>query len=188
MAVLPPLEDEFRPRRRIYRRIRTAVTMLALTALVSWSAWYAWSVVTEPAAEPDAEDQEAVAAAPVCAVPEPTEGPEPEDVSINVYNATSENGLASSTARELREIGFVILDVANDPERRAVSEVAEIRAHSDDDPAVQLVMSYFPGSVFQGDEREEDTVDVVLGNTFHEVGQQPDEPDPESTVEPLPWC
>lgn len=186
MAVLPPLQDEYRPRRRIYRRIRTAVTLLALTALVSYSAWYAWSVVTEPAAV--LEEGEEPAGGPICAIPEPTEGPEPEDVSVNVYNATSINGLASSTARELREIGFVILDVANDPDRRTISEVAEVRASSQDDPAVVLVMSQFPGSVFRGDERTDETIDIVLGNSFTEVGPQPEEPDPESTVEPFPWC
>lgn len=185
MAVHPPLEDDVRHRRQ-YRRIRTAITLVILTGIVVWAAWYAWHVVTEPAATDD--DSEPVVQTPVCAVTVPTEAPPPEEISINVYNGTSRNGLASQVAREMREQGYVILDVANDPLSRSITGVAEVRAANAENLAVQLIMSQFPGATFVPDEREDEVIDLVLGERFEAIGPQDPEPDPESTVEPLPAC
>jgi hypothetical protein len=185
MAVHPPLEDDVRHRRR-YRRIRAAITLVILTGLVVWAAWYAWQVVTEPAATED--DSEPVVQTPVCAVAVPTEAPPPEEISINIYNGTSRNGLASQVAREMREQGYVILDVANDPLSRSITGVAEVRAANAENLAVQLIMSQFPGATFVPDEREDEVIDLVLGEQFEAIGPQDPEPDPESTVEPLPAC
>lgn len=185
MAVHPPIEDDFRQRRRS-RRIRTVITLVVLTGLVVWAAWYAWNLVTEPAATED--DTEPVVQTPVCAVAVPTEAPPPEEIEINVYNGTSENGLASQVAREMREQGYVILDVANDPLDRSVTGVAEVRAADAEDLAVQLIMSQFPGARYVPAEREDEVIDVVLGEQFEAIGPQDPEPDPESTVEPLPAC
>jgi hypothetical protein len=182
MAVHPPLEDDVRHR----RRIRTAITLVILTGLVLWAAWYAWDVVTEPAATEDGS--EPVVQTPVCAVAVPTDAPPPEEISINVYNGTSRNGLASQVAREMREQGYVILDVANDPLSRSITGVAEVRAANDENLAVQLIMSQFPGATFVSDEREDEVIDLVLGEQFAAIGPQDPEPDPESTVEPLPPC
>ncbi len=185
MAIHPPIDDDV-GHRRAYRRIRTAVTLLLLVGLVVGAGWYAWKVVTEPTAA--GEEQEPVAQAPACAVAVPTDAPPPEEISINVYNGTDRNGLASQVAREMRELGYVILDVANDPLSRSVTGVAEVRAANADDLAVQLIMSQFPGAVFVPDERKDDVIDVVLGEQFVAIGPQDPEPDPESTIEPLPAC
>lgn len=175
----PPVNHDVLPNRRRRRHLRTAITLLILAGFVTGSAWYAWSIVTEPAAE---QDDEVVVSTPQCAMPVPTDGPPPEEVNLNVYNGTSINGLASEAARQLRERGFVILDVANDPQRRSVTGVAEIRAASES-PEVTLVMSQFPGAAFLQDKRIDDSIDVVVGESFHEVGPQ-EEPDPDSTETP----
>lgn len=185
MAVHPPLEDDVRNRRR-YRRIRTAITLAILIGLVVLAAWYAWRAVTEPAATGD--DTEPITRTPVCAVAVPTDAPPPEEISVNVYNGTDRNGLASQVAREMREQGYVILDVANDPLNRSVTGVAEIRAANAEDLAVLLIMSQFPGATFVPDERSDAVIDVVLGQQFAAIGPQDPEPDPESSVEPLPAC
>ena len=185
MAVHPPLEDDVR-HRRMYRRIRTAVTLVLLIGVVVWAAWYAWRVVTEPTATGN-EDGPATQT-PVCAVAVPTEAPPPEEISVNVYNGTSRNGLASQVAREMREQGYVILDVANDPLNRSVTGVAEVRAADPRNLAVVLILSQFPGAAFVQDQRSDEVIDVVLGEQFEAIGPQAAEPDPESTVEPLPPC
>lgn len=186
MAV-PPLEDDV-GHRRIWRRMRTAVTLLVLIGLVVWAAWYAWQVVTEPAAT--ADENEPATSTAACAVAVPTDAPPPEEITVNIYNGTSRNGLASQVAREMREQGYVILDVANDPLNRSITGVAEIRAANSDDVTVQWIMSQFPGAVFVADERTDEAIDVVLGEQFETIGPQDPEPDPEatSTVEPLPIC
>jgi hypothetical protein len=66
--------------------------------------------------------------------------------------------------------------------------VAEVRAANAENLAVQLIMSQFPGATFVPDEREDEVIDLVLGEQFEAIGPQNPEPDPESTVEPLPAC
>jgi hypothetical protein len=185
MAVRPPLERDHEPRGRDFRPLRTAITMLLLLGLVAGAAWYGWQNVTEPAG--GEEEDQVVTTTPVCAMAEPEDPPPPEEISINVYNGTNRSGLANQVAREMREQGFVILDVANDPAGRSITGVAEIRAVTDD-VAVQYIMSQFPGSVFLPDERQDEAIDVVLGEAFEEIGPQDEEPDPDSTVAPLPFC
>jgi hypothetical protein len=90
----------------------------------------------------------------------------PEDVTVNVYNATVRQGLANNTAAELRTRGFDISKVENDPLEKTILGVAEVRAASADMPEVQLVMQHVPGAVFVADARTDKTVDVVLGETF----------------------
>jgi LytR cell envelope-related transcriptional attenuator len=183
MVVRPPLPRDLEPRGRRFRRLRTAITMLALVGLVAGATWYAWQTVTEPTEIAD----EPVVTTPVCAVPVPEDPPPPEEINVNVYNGTNRSGLANQVAREMREIGFVTLDVANDPLGRSVTGVAEIRAATQDEN-VTYIMSQFPGSVFLADERKDETIDVVLGQVFESVGPQGDEPDPESTNPPIPPC
>lgn len=183
MVVRPPLPHDLEPRPRRFRRLRTAVTMLVLLGLVAGATWYAWQTITEPT---DTDD-EPVVTTPACAVPVPEDPPPADEISVNVYNGTDRSGLANQVAREMREIGFVTLDVANDPLRRSVTGVAEIRAAAQDEN-VTYVMSQFPGSVFLADERQDDTIDVVLGQAFEAVGPQAEEPDPDSTIPPIPPC
>lgn len=164
----PPVNHDVTPSRRGRRRLRTALTLLILAGLVAGAAWYSWDLVTEPTAD---TDDEIVVSTPECAMPVPTDAPPPEEINLNIYNGTSINGLASQVARTLREQGYVILDVANDPRRRSVTGVAEIRAASQR-TEVELVMSQFPGAVFLQDQRQDDSIDVVVGQSFQQVGPQ----------------
>jgi hypothetical protein len=187
MAVRPQLEHEPPPRRRDLRPLRTAITMMFLLGLVVGAAYYSWQIVTEPTGVEEEDDVVAVTT-PACAMPVPEDPPPPEEISVHVYNGTNRSGLANQVARELREQGFIILDVANDPAGRSVTAVAEIRAESMEDDAVRLIMANFPGSVFLAEERDDDTIDVVVGEAYVEIGPQDEEPDPDATVEPLPPC
>jgi hypothetical protein len=186
----PELPDfELEPQRRDHRHLRTAITLVVLTALVVGAGIYAWSLVTESTGDED--EIGPLIAAPTCAVVAPTDPPPPEEIGLNVYNATSRSGLAQSVAAEMRERGFAILDVANDPTTRTVIHVAEIRATAEDNPGVDLLLSQFPGAVFYPDERTEPSIDLVLGEAFDGVPPAPEagEPaEPEGTATPLPPC
>jgi hypothetical protein len=180
---------ELPPQRRDYRHVRTAVTLLVLTVFVVGAGIIAWNMVTESTA--DDTDVSPIIAAPTCAVVAPTDAPPPEEIGLNVYNATGRSGLAQNVAGEMRERGFAILDVANDPTTRTVVHVAEIRATDEDQPGVELLLSHFPGAVFYGDERTEPSIDLVLGEAFDGVAPEPEagEPaEPEGTATPLPAC
>ena len=98
---LPP--DRWSPSRRPpdHRHTRTAVTLLALAGFVLLAGWIAWSSLTEPS---DADEVDS--AAPTCLPAPTTTPPAPADIRLNVYNSTDRNGLASSTARAMRERAF----------------------------------------------------------------------------------
>jgi LytR cell envelope-related transcriptional attenuator len=161
MAVSRDLDTETRRRPADRRHLRTAITMLVLAAFVAFSGWYAWNTITEP--RPSGAD---ATTAPTCIPAVPTDAPAPADIRLNVYNATDRNGLASSTAREMRERGFAILDVANDPLGKSVTGTAEVRAGADSEAAAGVVVAQVSGAVFVADNRTDGTVDLVVGEAF----------------------
>jgi hypothetical protein len=106
---------------------------------------------------------------------------------VNVYNATTRSGLASSTAGELRERGFVILDVANDPLARQIDGTAEVRANPAQQAAANVVLAQLPDAVFVPDQRAEPTIDLVLGDAFQSLAVPlPPEPEPAAEGEAAP--
>jgi hypothetical protein len=189
MVAPPPPGPEDLPRRN-YRHMRTTITLLILTGFVVWAGLRAWSEVEFPVTDEDNPLAE-VLPDPTCAAVAPTNAPTPAEIGLNVYNATEQSGLAQRVAGVMRERGFAILDVANDPTTRTVVHVAEIRASSLEHPGVGLVMAHFPGSVFFADERPDESVDLVLGPEFEGVAPAPAPgavATPEGTATPLPPC
>ena len=150
-------------RRHRWKRIRTSVTLLVLVGVVVGAAWYSWQSVTEN------DDPTVLSTNPACAPGAPTAAPAPADIQLNVYNATNRQGLASTVARELRDRGFVILDIDNDPLDKTITGTAEIRANASQQAAASLVASLVPGSAFIGDERSEAVIDLVLGDAFDKL-------------------
>jgi hypothetical protein len=186
MAV--PRDLDVRTRRPAHRRhLRTAITMLALTAFVTFAGWIAWNTITEPGTA----STDDVVAAPTCIPALPADAPAPADIRLNVYNATDRNGLASSAAREMRQRGFAILDVANDPVGKTVTVSAEVRAGADSQAAAGVVVAQVPGAVFVADSRTDGTVDLVVGEAFEAlapVGATPAPAPSSGTVPALPPC
>lgn len=184
---LPP-DRRPAPRRPAgHRHTRTAVTLLALAGFVLLAGWIAWSSLTEPS---DADEVDS--AAPTCLPAPTTTPPAPVDIRLNVYNSTDRNGLASSTAGAMRERGFAILDIANDPLGREITGTAEVRAGVDNQGAASVVMAQVAGAVFVPDDRTDDTVDLVVGVAFEALappGAAPVPlPNPTGTADPLPPC
>jgi len=162
------------------RHIRTAVTLLVLLGFVSFAALHGWRAISGDAADEEAATQQCLPAAPA-------DGPPPGEVQVNVYNATTRSGLASTTAGQLRERGFVILDVANDPLARQIDGTAEVRANPAQQAAANVVLAQLPGAVFVPDQRAEPTIDLVLGDGFESLAVPlPPEPDPASEAETPP--
>jgi hypothetical protein len=169
------------------RHVRTAITLLVLGAFVLLAGWIAWSSLTGPS---DAGEVDSAAA--TC-VPAPTSTPPaPADIRVNVYNSTDRNGLASSTAGAMRERGFAILDIANDPLGREITGTAEVRAGVENQGAASVVLAQVAGAVFVPDDRTDDTVDLVVGVAFEALappGATPVPlPDPTADANPLPPC
>lgn len=175
------LTEEEAARRHLWRRIRTSVTLLVLIGVVIGAAWYSWrnvvseddSAATSPTGQP-------------CAPSTPTAAPAPAEVQVNVYNSTDRNGLASAIARQVRERGFVVVDVDNDPLDREVAGTAEVRSGPTTQAAAELVATLVTGAVYVPDQRTEATIDLVLGDAFEALAD-PAAP-PATPAVDLPPC
>ncbi len=90
------------------------------------------------------------------------------DTSVNVYNASSRNGLALTVARELQKRGFrVPTSPSNDPAKTKVTTMAVIRHGANGELAARAVAAVVAGPVtLVADERPGSDVDLVLGQSF----------------------
>jgi hypothetical protein len=148
------------------KRRRAAITLtvvgLMLVGTFAYAAAYFEGWVGTRAAKP--------VAAPVC--PPVTHAAarapalQPTAVTINVYNATNRKGLATAVAKSLRAQGFKVGKVANDPMRRQIAGVGEVRHGTAGTTRATLAATRLAGASLVADERSDDTVDLVLGSTF----------------------
>lgn len=96
---------------------------------------------------------------------------EPKDVKINVFNATDEAGLASSVADDFRNRKFQVKKEGNDPQKKAIDQVAVLRYGPKGVGSAHLLRAYFLNNADQEFDikREDDIVDVVLGASFQQL-------------------
>lgn len=129
-------------------------------------------------------------ALPSCPVPSATVQA-PGDTSVNVFNASTRNGLALSVARELQKRGFLVPRTpANDPQKTKVTTMAVIRHGATGRLAAQTVATVVAGEVtYVEDERPGSDVDLVLGAKFKlaPVATPSAEPSP-GAPGPTPTC
>lgn len=144
--------------------------MVVLLGLLVGAAWFGYGTVTgdfEP--EP----------VRVCNTPGPGGKQQiaVEDVTVNVYNAGDEFGLAGRVAADLRERGFQTGEVANDPEEAEVATL-ELRARAANAPEVLVLRHHLGGKMdkvkVKEDDRNSYAVDLVLGEKFDALGKAPE--------------
>lgn len=146
------------------RQRRTAIT-LVLTLLLLFSAfWWAWSYIrngdeTTPTVQPTGNTCEGAA--------------DPRDVTVNVYNATQISGLAGRIANELKDRGFTVGTVSNDPLRETVEAPAALRYGDAGRPYAAVLKTIVNEPGLHPDTRTDTAVDFVLGNGFTELNPVP---------------
>jgi hypothetical protein len=156
------------------RRRRTTITLVSLVLILFFAFWYAYSYYRASVAEPTPTAAPCVTISEGSIVPSTTH--------VNVYNATKRNGLAASTARELRLRGFVVENVANDPKKKKVTAPAQVRFGPAGAERAKLVSGLVgKGVVMVKDTRKSETVDLVLGTAFRALTAAP-------TPVPTPTC
>ena len=162
-AVFEPAADAAaRAGRAHSRRLRhrfvigTLAAALLAAALFAAAILQGWIVLPQP--EP----------APVAAVECPA-GPftplAPETVTVNVYNTTPTAGLASQVSGALVERGFVPGTVGNSSVNRAGMTAIVISGPAGE-AAAFTVQQQIPDTQYVQDDREDATVDVVLGSGY----------------------
>jgi LytR cell envelope-related transcriptional attenuator len=162
MSMLNPLgKRDLAPSRRGGHRTSRGLLLLLMVVMLAGAAAGAW-LYLELGADDDV-------AAPRASCP-PTAAPPtvvaPAQVRVNVYNATQRRGLASAVAAELKKRGFTVGKVTNDPLKRSVTGLAEVRASTAGADASRTVVAQVGQVVLVPDQRTDASVDLVLGATF----------------------
>jgi len=144
------------------RRRRAIVTLLVVALALFGAFWFAWSYWKKPSTP-------SAGPTPTCTTSKPAAKP----VKVNVYNATTREGLAASTAATLQKRGYVIGTVANDPLRKTIKGTAEIRYGKTGATVAVPVLALVTKPVKVVDKRKDTSVDVVLGNGFKTLAAAP---------------
>ena len=150
-------------RSRRSRRRRALITLSLVVLMLFFAFWYAYSYY-RTSSQPTAAAPAAVCA--TAAAPAKAAAPRPADITVNVYNATDRDGLAGKTASDLRERGFEVATVTNDPLQRDVAVPAEVRYGKAGAAKAKVVLGLVKGAKPVRDARTDASVDLVLGTKF----------------------
>jgi hypothetical protein len=108
-----------RQRRRRGKLVAAVVASVAALAIIAWGTLQLIDVFTGGGKKASAAGTKADCGSRVSPSPGTSAGtkgaaaPEPGQITVNVYNATTRSGLAKTTADELKKRGFKIGDVGN---------------------------------------------------------------------------
>lgn len=153
--------------RRHRRNRRTAVILVILVAALAGAFYYAASYMNRPNTP----------AASGCPTADITAGAvtalSPGQVTVNVFNATTRAGLAADTAKNVKARGFVVATVSNDPAKKKIDGVGEVRFGPNGKAGADLVVALLNGASPQQDTRADASVDLVIGNGFKALNPAP---------------
>ena len=140
---------------RVFRIVRTPLTLLVLLGVLAYGAWWGWTNVLKetPPAPP-----------PTC-VPQRVKAGELRtgQVSVSVFNGGTKKGLAGDVGRSLRQRGFKVLRMSNTDEKIGKTVIVGAGAKN---PEVLLVKRFFKKSTVKVDKRPDHSVDVLVGNDY----------------------
>ena len=111
---------------------------------------------------------------PAGSVPANLDLPAVNSVRIHVYNATDQAGLASQVGENFANRDFEVLERGDDPLGSEVTGIAVLRYGPAAVGAAHVLRAYFLNAAeAQFDiEREDDVVDVVIGNRFRQLATE----------------
>ena len=140
---------------RVFRAVRTPVTLLVLLGVFCYGAWWGYTNVIRPAPP----------VPPVKCVNQklPQGVLRSSQVSVNVFNGGTKKGLAGDVGRSLRQRGFKVIKTSNTGQKIEKTVVVGAGAK---DPEVLLVKDFFKHVTVKADKRADHTVDVLVGNDY----------------------
>lgn len=157
-------EDDVERRRRASRRRVRHGVVLALLVVILFAAVYVALGIAR--GDISVGEPEAAAPSPTSTCPAgPFDYQDPSAITVNVYNGTTISGLASTAATQLRERAFAVRDIGN-RELASTAATAFIISGEGGRANAFTVQRTIPDSIYVADEREDRTVDVVLGESY----------------------
>lgn len=140
---------------RIFRVVRTPVTLLILFGVLLYGAWWGYNNIIKPVPSLPPEP---------CVNQSVPEGQlKSSQVVVRVYNGGDRKGLAADVGRSLRGKGFRVTLTTNTVEK--IQKTVIVGADPNN-PEVKFVKTFFKESVVRADQRVDRTVDVLVGNKY----------------------
>ncbi|GAA2476877.1 LytR C-terminal domain-containing protein [Streptomyces thermolineatus] len=159
-----------RPRNR-RRIVVLAAAAVCTVGLLGWGTVQLLDVFTGGGAGTGASSKRAACVTPPA--PSPSASaialPKPGKVKVNIYNATTKDGLAKKTAEALEKRGFAIGEVDNAPAKydKKVKESALLLGGPGAERALKLLGTHLAGARTDIIARHEDpSVDLMIGKAF----------------------
>jgi len=170
-------DDVRRREQRVRRTRRLRATQLGIFSLLALLligvGAYAVGQFREPVQEPGVigatsatEESTGLTCPEPGAVPLP-----PTSVTVTVLNGTGRGGLAGDITEQLAERGFAVGDAGN---TKKASGAATVVYGPKGYLAARSVQAHVPDAALQLDEREDETVDLLLGNGFSTLVKEKD--------------
>jgi hypothetical protein len=155
-------DDAARQHRATMRRVRHGVVLVLLIGLLAAAAYVALGITRGEITIGSADSSPA----PTSTCPAgPFDYQDPSAITVNVYNSTTVDGLAGTAASELRDRAFAVRDIGN-REGGSTAATAVIVSGEGGRANAFTVQRTIPDSIYVPDEREDRTVDVVLGSSY----------------------
>jgi hypothetical protein len=140
---------------RIFRVVRTPVTLLILFGVLLYGAWWGYNNIIKPVPTLPPE--------PCVAQSVPKGQLKSGQVVVRVYNGGDRKGLAADVGRSLRGKGFRVTLTTNTVEK--IQKTVIVGA-DENNPEVMFVKTFFKESVVRSDKRVDRSVDVLVGNKY----------------------
>jgi hypothetical protein len=133
-----------------WRKWVSPIVLLIVLGVLAYAAWWGYKALTNPLSTKD----------PAACVSQSVSGAVTTDmVTVRVYNAGTDKGLAAKVSAQLVDKGFKIGFTGNTQEK---VDKTTVIGGTPTDPAVRLVAGFFAQAAVQGDNRTDGTVDVLL--------------------------
>lgn len=140
---------------RVFRLVRTPLTLLVLLGVLAYGAWWGFTNVIRPVPT--------TPAAPC--VPQRVNAGElrANQVTVSVFNGGTKKGLAGDVGRSMRQRGFKVLRTTNTGEKIGNTVIVGAGAKN---PEVLLVKGFFKKATVKVDKRPDRSVDILVGNDY----------------------
>ncbi|MGL5406865.1 MAG: LytR C-terminal domain-containing protein [Propionibacteriaceae bacterium] len=143
--------------REFWDVVKTPLTLLLLLCFICVAGKWGWKNLTAPAPTPPLKPCTTIA----------TEVLSSNQVTVNIYNGSTERGRASGIAANMKASGFIIGTVGNSSER--ITQTI-IRGAANDNPEVKLAAGFFQNPIIEADGRIDHSIDILVGP--HNVGEE----------------
>lgn len=140
---------------RIFRLVRTPITLLVLLAALVYAAYWGYTKVIAPVPVPPPT--------PCVQQKLPKGQLSTKQVYVKVFNGGNSRGLAANVGRSLRDKGFKVTGATNTIEKINVTVIV---GSAERDPEVLLTKSFFKNATVRADGRADHSVDVLVGNKY----------------------